>query len=64
MFDEQVEAAIFDHLHHNFIQPGIGATVHDLQTLPMNAFSSLNPGHMRADRFSASARWAQGFQKR
>jgi hypothetical protein len=64
IFNEQIEAALFDHIRHNFIQPGIGATVHDLQTLALNAFSSLEPGDMRADPFSASTRWAQGFQKR
>jgi hypothetical protein len=64
VFDEQVEGALHEHLMSNFVTPGVGATVQNLQTLALNAYGSLEPSQMHTQRFCASHSWASGFEKR
>jgi hypothetical protein len=64
VLNEQIEEAVHEHLVNNFIRPGVGATAQTLQTLALNAYGSLDPSEMHAERFCSSYRWSSGFQKR
>jgi hypothetical protein len=61
---DSTEAAICEHLRHEYFQNGIGATRMTLQALAQNAFGSLDTVPHEGTGFAASSRYARNFENR